>query len=96
MSFEPCAPHNLPETREPRSQDRVMRFLCTKGDTKVVWDPEDASELENAKRQFGYLVKEKGFIAFKTDSKGGKGEQIRTFDEDAAAMILCPPIAGGV
>ena len=65
------------------------------GDTKLIWAPDNADEVANAKRTFDDLRK-KGFLAFAVKGeKGAKGEQIREFDKDAARIIMAPPMAGG-
>jgi hypothetical protein len=72
-----------------------MSVLGERGDTKIMWDADNAEEVAAAKRTFDDLRK-KGFLAFKaTGEKGAKGEQIRTFDADAERIILAPPMRGG-
>jgi len=71
-----------------------MALLDGTGDTKVIWDPKNADEVDAAKTQFNALRK-KGFIAYTVNKKGDKGEIIREFDPDAEKIILSPPLAGG-
>ncbi len=71
-----------------------MALLDGTGDTKVIWDPKNADEVEAAEAQFNAL-KKKGFIAYTVNKKGDKGEIIRKFDPDAEKIILSPPLAGG-
>lgn len=71
-----------------------MALLDGTGDTKVIWDPKNADEVEAAEMQFNAL-KKKGFIAYTVNKKGDKGEIIRKFDPDAEKIILSPPLAGG-
>jgi hypothetical protein len=72
-----------------------MAIMDRSGDTKLIWDPDNADEVANAKRTFDDLLK-KGFMAFKVEGrKGDKGEQIKTFDPKAEKLILTPAMAGG-
>lgn len=64
------------------------------GDLKVIWDPESNDEVAAARAQFDTLTK-KGYLAYKTRRGGGKGTQIRSFDPEAEAIILAPPLVGG-
>jgi len=65
------------------------------GDTKTIWDPNNADEVEEARGTFDRL-KAKGFAAFKVEGpKGEKGEIIREFDPTAGRMIMIPALAGG-
>ena len=66
------------------------------GDTKVIFDPNNADEVENARKTFEDL-KAKGFSAFKVvGAKGEKSdEQLFEFDPTAGRMILIPALQGG-
>lgn len=71
--------------------------LCTldrTGDTRIIWDPENEEEVENARRTFNEL-REKRFVAYAVRAGGGKGEVIRQFDPEAEKLILAPPLVGG-
>lgn len=73
----------------------VMEILdAGKGDMKVMWDPDKEDEVTSAQKQFTELVG-KGYAAFRVTRKGDKGEQIRSFDRHAEALILAPQIRGG-
>jgi hypothetical protein len=72
----------------------TMAVLDETGDVKTVWDSENETEVAAARKQFDDL-KAKGFLAYKVDRKGEKGEVIRRFDPDAEAIILAPPMVGG-
>lgn len=65
-----------------------------KGDTKVIWDPDNEDEVEAAEVQFDALI-EKGFAAFKVDKKGDKGTKIKKFNPDAGKIIMVPKVQGG-
>jgi len=69
--------------------------MGAKGDTRVIWNPRDPDEVAAARAQFDTLVKEKRFLAFRVNTTGGKGEQIREFDPEAEKLIIAPPMAGG-
>jgi hypothetical protein len=72
-----------------------MAILDGSGDTKIIWNSDNEDEVENAKRTFYNLVKEKKYLAFSVDKKGEKGEQVKTFDPDMEKLILVPPMKGG-
>jgi len=66
------------------------------GDLRKVWNAANADEVEDARRSFNHLVKDKKYLAFRVNPENNnKGEQMREFDPDAGKMILIPPVAGG-
>jgi hypothetical protein len=71
-----------------------MSIMGAAGDTKVTWDRNLRTDVENARRMFRDL-KAKGYAAFNVQKLGGKGEQIFSFDEAAENVIMVPPLAGG-
>lgn len=71
-----------------------LATMGRQGDTKLMWDPANEPEVENARRTFDDL-RGKGYLAFAVKTKGAKGEQIRAFDPDASKIIMAPPMAGG-
>ena len=73
---------------------REMRILDATGDTKLIWDPENADEVAAAKAQFDTLTK-KGFKAFSVGAKGKQDELVTAFEADAEKLILIPPVKGG-
>ena len=73
----------------------VMSILSHEGDTKIIWDPDNADEVASARRTFNELVGDKKFAAYRVDDTGDRSEVIREFDETAEKMILRPPMAGG-
>jgi len=74
----------------------VMAMLTGHGDTRKIWNAANADEVEDAKRSFEYLVKQKRYLAFRVNPEDNtKGDQMRTFDPQAGKMIMVPPIAGG-
>jgi hypothetical protein len=72
-----------------------MSVMGKEGDTKVIWNADNADEVENARRTFNDL-RRKGFTAFSV--KGDKGEKDRViteFDAGAERIIMVPRVAGG-
>lgn len=80
---------------EPLPGQLMISVLSGYGDLKKVWNAANQDEVEDARRSFNHLVKEKKYAAFKVTAAGDKGEQIREFDPSAGKMILVPPVAGG-
>jgi hypothetical protein len=74
----------------------AMAVMSTKGDTKYIWDKNNAADVEGARRTFDYFVKEKKHLAFKVKGKDGtKGEQVREFDPNEERYIFVPAMVGG-
>ncbi len=68
--------------------------LNATGDTKTLWNPDNATEVEIAENAFDEF-KRKGFSIFRVDTEGGKGSLMTKFDAEAAKMIAVPRIVGG-
>jgi hypothetical protein len=64
------------------------------GDTKTIWDPRNADEVDAARDTFNKL-KKKGYAIFRVKGDGTKGTQMSAFESDAEKMIAVPPIVGG-
>jgi hypothetical protein len=73
---------------------RELVILDASGDTRIIWDPDKPAEVEHAKKTFAEF-KAKGYLAYKVDRKGDKGEVLRDFDAEAEKMILAPRTIGG-
>jgi len=71
-----------------------MAVMDATGDTKVIWDPENADEVEAARTQFDALTK-KGFRAFSVGKGGKQDELVTKFDADLEKLIMVPPLKGG-
>ena len=71
-----------------------MRILDDFGDTKMVWDPGNPDEVENARRTFNDL-RSKGYQAYTVKKRGGQGEIIGEFDPEAGRVIMAPAMRGG-
>lgn len=73
----------------------LFEVMGLEGDTKYIWDKNNAVEVEIARASFESFLK-KGYLAFKvSDEKGNKGEQAREFDPSAERYIFTPPMQGG-
>jgi hypothetical protein len=64
------------------------------GDTKTLWNPDNATEVEIAEHAFN-TFRRKGFSIFRVDTDGAKGTLMTAFDPEAAKMIAVPAIVGG-
>jgi hypothetical protein len=73
----------------------VMVTLDQTGDTKLIWNPDDPIEVENARATFDRLVKEKKMAAYAVRKNGEKGEVVRTFDPTVEKLIFAPRMVGG-
>jgi hypothetical protein len=71
-----------------------LRILCTEGDQKVVWDPNNKDQVEVARMTFDKL-KEKNYKAYSVDKKGEPLKEIKKFKPSAGSLIMTPAIAGG-
>ena len=70
--------------------------LCDKGDLKINWDKDNLDEIDSAEKIFKDLVKDKGYLAFKTTKAGRKSsKRIYDFDPKAEKIIVIPPVKGG-
>lgn len=72
-----------------------MNILSTKGDSKQIWDPSKAAEVDVAEGVFNKLVNKKNYKAYHVGARGKKSNVMKKFDPDAEKMILVPPIIGG-
>lgn len=71
-----------------------MSIMDRSGDTKVIWDSDNADEVANAERTFNDL-KKKGYVAYAVKGDGDKGKVVGEFDEGLEKLILAPALAGG-
>ena len=83
--------NDLPMPEDGKGEIAVMDGT---GDTKVMWDPTNPDEVENARRTFNDL-KKKGFDAFKVGEKGAAGDRIDEFDSTAGRIIMMPRKVAG-
>lgn len=66
----------------------------TPGDTRIIWDPNKADEVEAARDMFTRL-RAKRYNAYAVKEKGEPGEAVSVFDPKAERLILMAPMAGG-
>lgn len=80
------------------SYDGILRAAGIEpqgGDTRVVWDPTNETEVEVAKSVFRQLRAE-GFQAFAIDPvDGGAAERLDEWDPEAKRMVMVAPLMGG-
>jgi hypothetical protein len=74
----------------------VLHITDTTGDTRIMWDPAVADEVDTAKAAFK-KAKQKGMLAYAVDpdSGGRTGEVITTFDETKGKIIMVRQTQGG-
>lgn len=71
-----------------------LRELSSAGDTKMIWDKDNETEVEVAETSFDRLIA-KGYAAFSVGKDGETDEEIDEFDPDLEMIIMVPPIQGG-
>ena len=74
---------------------REMSILGREGDIKIIWDSENAVEVEHARKTFDDLTK-KGFSAFSVKRDDEKGGRLAKFEAKEEKMILVPMLRGGI
>lgn len=72
----------------------TMSMMDDSGDTKATWDSDNEAEVAAARRTFDEL-KAKGYSAFRVNKKGDQGEEMKSFDPGAEAVIMVPRMVGG-
>lgn len=84
------------ETLRSRVREGALLFeiMDHSGDTKKIWDPSKAVEVDDAKRSFEHFTS-KGYRAFRTNDKGDQGDQMREFDPQAGRVVFVPQMQGG-
>lgn len=80
--------------REKTEGDCEIAVMGKEGDVKTIWNPHNTEEVENARASYDRL-KAKGYLAFRVDAKGEKGEQMTDFDPTAGKILMVPPFQGG-
>lgn len=79
---------------ETKLRQIELRVLDSSGDTKTVWDADNADEVEVARETFKKF-KDKGYAIFRVNKKGEQGELMHKFDAEAEKMIAVPRVVGG-
>lgn len=64
------------------------------GDSRIQWDPASPEEVAKAQLRFDEL-KRKGYLAYKVNKRGDRGEVLQAFDPAAERIILHSPMVGG-
>lgn len=78
-----------------KSNERVLRIMDQdEGDLKFQWDPEEADQVDLARKNFD-AAKKKRMVGYRVNKDGSKGEVIREFDMDAESIIMAPAMVGG-
>lgn len=94
MTTTETAPPTEPTT-DPATAAHMLHVLDRRfGDSRTIWNPENQDEVDAAKTTFTTL-KKRGYLAYKVDQKGEKGEVIQEFDPQAGRIIMSPPLVGG-
>jgi hypothetical protein len=71
-----------------------MAILCSKGDSKQIWNPDNEDEVKAVRTLFNSLIK-KGYSAFRVDKAGEKAGRMEEFDPEAGKVIMVPLVRGG-
>jgi hypothetical protein len=71
-----------------------LSILDGSGDTRMQWDRNDPAEVAKAEACFNEL-RDKGYLAYKVDSQGDRGEVLTAFDPAAERIILHSAMIGG-
>lgn len=72
----------------------VIKIMGVSGDDRIVWDPEDESQVTKAKKRFKELLLQ-GYKAWKMDDTGKKGVPIEEFDPSSGAILMAAALKGG-
>ena len=81
------------ETEVPAGHGLIARIDET-GDTKIVFDRSNEAEVNFAREAF-LKARKDGFMAYKVQGEGSRGEVMHKFDRDAERIILAPAMKGG-
>lgn len=65
------------------------------GDKPITWDKGKPDEVDAARAEFDFFVKERGYTAYKVGRGGKPGEHIRSFDPTLEEVVLVPQKQGG-
>jgi hypothetical protein len=66
-----------------------MRVLDESGDSRVVWDRRETSQVKEAGRKFYEMLK-KGYKAYVARSDGSRGSRLEDFDALLEEIIMVP------
>lgn len=79
---------------ETVTRKHVLSIPNEEGDLRVEWDPNNAEQVEIARESFN-RARGNNMAAYRMQPGGGRGELIREFDPDAAAILMAPQMVGG-
>jgi hypothetical protein len=80
-----------------QTEQGMLCIMDSTGDTRIMWDPRNADEVDIAKAAFK-KAKDKGMVAYAVDQTTGEkvdGEVIREFDPARGKIIMAPQLVGG-
>jgi hypothetical protein len=87
--------------KEEARMHGTMQVMDITGHTTVTWDPDVATSVTDARREFRDLIR-RGYQAFRMNvvSENGvvveeKGERITEFDPVAGKVMMVPHLRGG-
>lgn len=73
----------------------IMQILCSLGDDKIQWDPDNDKQVDFAEGEFDKLIA-KGYKCFRMDDGGNKaGREVKSFPPHAGRLIFIPRVVGG-
>jgi len=77
---------------EPKRNGELSILHPDEGDLKIIWDPENEADVEQARKTFDEWVKDKKHAAYAVSAKGEaiKSKRIREFDPELEKIILGP------
>jgi len=81
-------------TAEPISALNILCILDSSGDSRIQWNQSNPEEVAKAQLRFDELRKQ-GYLAYKVNKKGDKGEVIDVFDPSAERILLHSAMIGG-
>lgn len=73
----------------------VYEVMGAEGDIKTTWDPNNADEVEEQRRMFERLTKDKKMRAYDVTDDGKPGEPMDTFRAASGRVIFRPQMRGG-
>ena len=74
------------------AKTHLLRILDRSGDTRLTYDPADATAVRDVEARFTRLMAD-SFIAFDVSTQPGR--IITTFDPRVSEIIISPRFAGG-
>jgi hypothetical protein len=72
----------------------TLRILDKSGDTRLSWDPTNATEVAEVREKFDEIVKGLKYLAYTVPTDGSQGEAIREFNPEVST-VLTPQMQGG-